>query len=1100
MDRNQFIFRDPLGSRWRRLSRGAVIALAALLTGLALFIYSLTVLPHLGPWPATATLDPPRASGRASGFQLPVSPRDWLRQAPGSRNRAAHASSDWVRLGFLDPDPIRAQQSLRAHRDKLTHVAPAWLRLSGLPPRLEVNPDPRIQELLLNQPVALMPTLSNLVGERFDPEAVEHYLRAGRDEQQAFTETLRSQLQALGAQGVVIGWEQVDPAYQDDLTDFIGVIHQTLAAADLQLWLSIPVGDDIKVFDLEALAGEVDRFVAALYYETGDEDDPGPIASLPWFKEWLDVLIEHGDPHQWVIGIGTFGYDWPDTRDPEVISFYDAMARATSAQATDIDNSAPFNGPNFVYQDGNVQHTVWFLDATSFRDHQRLVLERGLGGVAIDRLGAEDPLVWTALQCGADCAPEQFQEIPAPEYIATVGNGDFLQVNTARSPGRRSVTLGEDGAWEVSYQDLPRTPTATHHGDPNPNLVALSFDDGPDPEWTPRILDVLKARGIQATFFVIGKRATAHPDLVRRILDEGHALGNHTFSHADLSRSPAWRVRLELNATQRGIESITGRSTLLFRPPYDADRMPQSIAELQPLAIAQEMGYIPSMASIDPRDWQQTSSTQILAQVKAQRPKGNVILLHDGGGDRSATLGALEPLLDYLDRRGDQVVPMHRLLDLPRDGINPPIPAADPVSQRVVAGTGLNLLYLGQQLGWAFLVVSTILLLIRSLFLAGVALVKVWRERRDPAPLKEFAPPVSVVLAAYNEDKVVAQTLQALLASRYPAPFEVLLVDDGSQDRTGAIVAAIAAQDPRVRLLRQNNRGKASALQLGFAETRYPFIVTLDADTLFLPDTLTELVRPLGDPRVGAVSGNLRVGNRQSWIGRFQALEYLAGFNLDRRAYDRLNAITVVPGAASAYRAEAIAAAGGIQADTLAEDTDLTLALHQAGYLIRHTARAQAITEAPRGAGALLRQRQRWSFGTLQCLWKHRALAFDRRHPWLGLFAIPSIWFFHIFLVALVPVIDLGLILALLGGADQSLFVYLLAFLGIDLLLAVAACHLEQVPLRTAWRVIPMRFLYRPLLSLAVLYALLRALRGTWVGWGTQERWGLATWATGRAP
>jgi cellulose synthase/poly-beta-1,6-N-acetylglucosamine synthase-like glycosyltransferase len=210
-----------------------------------------------------------------------------------------------------------------------------------------------------------------------------------------------------------------------------------------------------------------------------------------------------------------------------------------------------------------------------------------------------------------------------------------------------------------------------------------------------------------------------------------------------------------------------------------------------------------------------------------------------------------------------------------------------------------------------------------------------------------------------------------------------------------------------------------------------------------------------------------------------------------------LDAITVVPGAASAYRAEAIAAAGGIQADTLAEDTDLTLSLHRAGYRVWHTPRAVAITEAPRTVRALLRQRKRWAFGTLQCLWKHRDLLLDGRRRWLGLFALPSIWFFHVFLVALVPLIDLSLVLALLQGANTALLGYVLAFLGIDLLLALVACHLEGEPMATALRAVPMRLLYRPLLSLAVLDALRRALRGTWMSWGAQERRGLAPAARG---
>jgi peptidoglycan-N-acetylglucosamine deacetylase len=478
-----------------------------------------------------------------------------------------------------------------------------------------------------------------------------------------------------------------------------------------------------------------------------------------------------------------------------------------------------------------------------------------------------------------------------------------------------------------------------------------------------------------------------------------------------------------------------------------------------------------------------------------------VILLHDGGGDRSRTVAALGPLLDYLDRRGDQVVPLHQLLGAAREGINPAIPAADPAPERLVAGTGLNAFQLIKDAAWGFLAISTVLLLGRTLFVVALALRRARQERAEGArPATPFAPPVSAVVAAYNEERVIAQTVQAVLDSSYPGELELIVVDDGSVDRTAAIVAEIAERDPRLRLVRQENAGKAAALRRALATARHAFVVTLDADTRFLSDTMLELLQPLRDPGVGAVSGQLRVGNPDSWVARFQATEYMAGFNLDRRAYGVLKAITVVPGAASAYRAAAIAAAGGIQADTLAEDTDLTLALHRAAYQIWHAPRAVAVTEAPRTVRALLRQRRRWSFGTLQCLWKHRDLVFNASHRWLGLFALPSMWFFHIFLVALVPLIDFGLLLALLNGADSAVLGYALAFLGVDLILALVACRLDGAPLATAWRVIPMRFLYRPLLSLAVLDALLRALRGTWMSWGVQERWGLAPAAGGKRP
>jgi len=1065
-----------------------LVVAAAVAVGLGLFIYSLFVLPQLEPRPSTLDMNGRRQAGSPPTVLLPQAPRDWLRRKAATPAVALRPQGAAVRLGFLDSDNERALRSLSRHLDHLTHVAPVWLTLSGLPPQLEVRPDPEVQKALTGHPIGLVPVLTNLAGERYDPETVEHLLRANAATQQGFAEELRGDLEGLGAQGVLIAWEQVDPTYQAALTEFIGRIQTVLHAGGLELWLSIPVGDDIKAFDLDGLAAHVDRFVATLYYETGEEDPPGPIASLPWFREWLDVLVQYGDPTQWVIGLGAFGYDWAGD-DSEMIAFYDVMARAASAQAVDILNADPYDGPSFTYREDATRHTVWFLDATTFRDQQREVLQQGLGGIAIDRLGTEDPAIWDVIDCGKSCDPAQFETLPSGDFIATVGQGDFLQASIAHTPGRRSIQVGADGNWGEHYQTLPRTPTVTRSGAGEANQVAITFDDGPDPAWTPRILDILKQHKVQATFFVMGAKAIAHPGLIRRILAEGHELGNHTFSHPDLQRESAWRVRLELNATQRAIESITGRSTLLFRPPYDADRTPHRVTELEPLIVAQGLGYIPTMASIDPLDWERPSASEILARVKAQRSQGSVLLLHDSGGERGATLAALGPVLDYLRERGDRIVPLHVLLDTSHEAINPAIPAADSASQRVLAGTGLNLLQLLGEGAWGFLVVTSGLLLLRTLFIVGIALVRARRERAAPIP-PDFAPPVSVLLAAYNEEKVIAQTLEALLASRYAGPLEVILVDDGSRDRTAEIVAGIAATDGRLQLLRQANTGKAVALQTALAQARHPFIAMLDADTQFLPDTLTELLRPLRDPQVGAVSGNIRVSNTGSWIGRFQALDYLAGFNLDRRAYDVLEAIPVVPGAASAYRAEAITAAGGIQQDTLAEDTDLTLSLHRAGYRIRHTPRAQAVTEAPQSARLLLRQRKRWSFGTLQCLWKHRNLLFATRYRWLGLFVLPSIWFFHLFLVALAPLIDLGLVLALLRGADSSLLGYVLAFMGIDLVLALTACALEGEPLRSAWRVIPMRLLYRPLLSIAVLYALQRALRGSWMGWGVQERRG----------
>ena len=264
---------------------------------------------------------------------------------------------------------------------------------------------------------------------------------------------------------------------------------------------------------------------------------------------------------------------------------------------------------------------------------------------------------------------------------------------------------------------------------------------------------------------------------------------------------------------------------------------------------------------------------------------------------------------------------------------------------------------------------------------------------------------------------MIGATLRAVLANDHPGAIEVLVVDDGSCDQTAAEVEKISRDDARVRLVRQSNRGKAVALRRGLSLVQNEFVVFLDADTHVQTDTLRLLVGPMSEKRVVAVSGHAKVGNLRSFIARCQALEYTCGFNLDRRAYDRWNCITVVPGAISALRRSAIARAGGLSLDTLAEDTDLTLAMHKGDNRIAYAADAIAWTEAPEKLRALARQRFRWAYGTLQCLWKHRDKVFNWRYRALGWFSLPSVWFFQILLVALTPMVDFFLLAALPFGA-----------------------------------------------------------------------------------
>jgi cellulose synthase/poly-beta-1,6-N-acetylglucosamine synthase-like glycosyltransferase len=367
--------------------------------------------------------------------------------------------------------------------------------------------------------------------------------------------------------------------------------------------------------------------------------------------------------------------------------------------------------------------------------------------------------------------------------------------------------------------------------------------------------------------------------------------------------------------------------------------------------------------------------------------------------------------------------------------------------------------------------------------LAVIQKVRARRRRFDPA----YRPAVSVVIAAYNEEKVISRTVRSILDNGYEDT-EVVVVDDGSKDATLAVLEAEFDDNRKVRIFTQPNRGKAAALNHAIRQARNSILVAVDADTIFRKGAIGYLVRHFADERVGAVSGNARVGNRHKWITRFQSIEYICGFNLDRRALDLLNAITVVPGAVGAWRKELVEQLGGFGHDTLAEDTDLTLAIRQLGYEIRYEENAIAYTEAPETTRALAKQRFRWSFGTLQAAWKHRAVTLDPRYGFLGLLAMPSIWLFQVLLAAISPFAELAMIIALFAGNWKTVLLFYGAFFVLESLTALLAYGLEGENPRDLKLFFLQRIYFRGLMQYVLRKSILFALRGRVVGWGKLER------------
>ncbi len=688
------------------------------------------------------------------------------------------------------------------------------------------------------------------------------------------------------------------------------------------------------------------------------------------------------------------------------------------------------------------------------------------------------------------------------------------------APGVRDLEVGAANGviTDENFSKLPAPYRVGEFGGGN-RMVAITFDDGPDPQWTPKILDVLKRENAQATFFIIGLQAERYSGLLERVFREGHEIGNHTFTHPDISEISKRYMMVELNLTERLFEAKLGIKPVLFRPPYSIDQEPDTADEVRPLAIAQQMGYITVGDKIDPNDWRddpRPTAEQIVESVmeQVQRRGGGVILLHDGGGNRAATVAALPGVIEGLRAGGYQIVPVATLLGKTYEDVMPPIAPNERFWARVNA-SGFWLLSLVNSFIVLVFFLGDLLMSGRLVSVGALAIYDRFRRRwTDRETTSGYQPRVAVLIPAFNEEKVIERTVMAALNSDYPK-LRVIVIDDGSKDRTGEAVRETFCQEiaqGRLRILTQANGGKASALNYGLESVTEEIFVGIDADTIIAPDAIRRLVSHFIDPKIGALAGNAKVGNKINLWTRWQALEYITSQNFERRALNTFSAVSVVPGAIGAWRTQAVKECGGYHVDTVAEDADLTMALLQAGYKVEYEDRALAFTEAPSSAKGLMRQRFRWSFGILQAVWKHRS-AFARKGA-LGWMALPNIVVFQIALPLFSPFIDLMFVVGSLkylvwdkhfhpDTADpasfQQLVLFFAFFLAIDFIASAIAFALERREGRADWMLLGhvwlQRFAYRQLFSLVLIKTLKRAAEGGAFSWDKLERK-----ATVRAP
>ena len=616
--------------------------------------------------------------------------------------------------------------------------------------------------------------------------------------------------------------------------------------------------------------------------------------------------------------------------------------------------------------------------------------------------------------------------------------------------------------------------------------IALSFDDGPDARWTPKVLDVLQREHVPATFFDVGTRIAAHPGLVRRELAEGDEVGSHTFAHNSLTGMQSWRRNVELSLTQLTLAGAIDRTSVLLRPPYSATPAAVDARTRDAIARAADDGYLVVLADLDSEDWRRPGWISIVANATPKGDQGAIILMHDAGGDRSQTVEALPHLIDLLKSRGYRFTTVTEGLGLPTGAADQRVTTFEHL-QGVLFLDVLWLSRLVAQVMLWLLIPLGVLAVLRSLVLMVMArhhARTAWTRTAGEA----YLPPVSILVPAYNEAVGIEAAVRSLAGSDYP-DLEVIVIDDGSDDGTADIVEALAI--PGVRVVRQPNQGKAMALNTGIAHARTDIMVMVDGDTVFQPDTVRWLVQPFQDERVGAVSGNTKVGNRKGLLGRWQHLEYVVGFNLDRRMYDLLLCMPTVPGAIGAFRRAALVAVGGVSTDTLAEDTDLTMAVNRAGHRVVYEQRAIAWTEAPSSLSALWRQRYRWCYGTLQSVWKHRAAVFDRGPGRrLGRVGLPYLLAFQVCLPLLAPIVDVFAIYGLVFLNPWRVLGYWFGFLVIQVITSAYALRLDHERLRPLWSLPLQQFVYRQLMYLVVIQSLVSAASGARLRWHKLERTG----------
>lgn len=674
---------------------------------------------------------------------------------------------------------------------------------------------------------------------------------------------------------------------------------------------------------------------------------------------------------------------------------------------------------------------------------------------------------------------------------AILGSGPLVRVVSIQQGNSGHVAIdpfsgrivGPVSDAEVAYVDTDSY-ALQRYGQTDGRRIALTFDDGPHPIYTPQLLDILSKNEAKATFFVTGDNVARYPEIAERIVREGHTIANHSFTHANFDFISRFQAQQELNVTGRVITAATERRTAYFRPPYGGDTDQSLRNSIAAILTAQQLGYVVASYDFDSNDWRFPDGYQRTFPTLNGRDR--VVLVHDGGGNRETTVAYVQQMIDQAKRQNYTFASLEDLYPQSPALVATTTPTPADI---VTMAAAQSALVWPQAAITALFTFSVMSIMFTTLLNVSLAIFQ-HKYRRPGKRRPGYAPRVTVLVPAYNEGVVIVRTVEALKRSRY-RNVDIVIIDDGSTDDTWSVAQGLAQRFSRVTAIRQDNAGKAAALNRGIAEARGSILIGVDADTIFPPETISRFVRHFSDPTVGAVAGVVKVGNVSSALTLWQAMEYSVSIAVERNAHALLGSIMIVPGACGAWRKSAVLEAGGLSHSTLAEDCDLTVKIQQLRrYRVLQDNEAIAYTEAPQKFHSLVKQRFRWTFGNIQALWKYRHMALRHEYGWLGMWVMP-----YAIVSIMIPLLFWPLLMIIgisnvLAGNYIIILIYFAVSMTLQFIVAAIGLKLAKESMMYLVVVPFARFIYGPIRTYVLYKTIVVALRGSYVGWSKLVRTG----------